>query len=310
MNTLKSKELKVGAMVLVAFSLLYVGLRFLKGINFFSSSNTYYAVYTHVDGLIPSNPVLVNGLNVGMVTDIEILQDQGNQLKVEMLIDRKVKLGPKTVAELASNGLLGSKIIKLNVETNISEPLESGAKLLSQEEKPFTAVVADQAAPIVDKLEKLLTDFQGSGAEAKNMMHSLAQTSASVDSLVLANQYRIALMLSNISQTSAQLTTTLAALDPTLKNVEKITADVASTDLSETVDHLNNNLLALQDILGQVNNGEGNMGKLLKDEALYENINHTVQSMDSLLMDLKEHPKRYVHFSMFGKKDKAEKEKK
>ncbi|BDC98370.1 MlaD family protein [Persicobacter psychrovividus] len=308
MSKFKSKELKVGAMVVIAFALLYVGLRFLKGINFFSSSRTYYAVYENVDGLVASNPVMVNGLNVGMVSHIDIMHDEGNKLKVELLIKNDVAIGPKTVAELSSNGLLGSKVINLNIEPNITQPLEDGSRVLSMADKPFTALVADQAAPLVEKLDKLMTDFQGSGAEAKNMMHSFTKTSSSVDSLIVANQVKITQLVGNLAQTTYLLNRSLADLQPTLENLNKLSTDMAKTDLSKTVEALDKNLASLQAVLDNVNNGNGSMGKLMKDEQLYNNVNHTVQSMDSLLMDLKAHPKRYVHFSVFGKKDKAPKE--
>lgn len=309
-----AKEAKVGLLAIVTLSIFYFGFNFLKGLDMFSRNNEYYAYYADVEGLQASNPVTYNGVNVGRVMEIEPIQ-KDNVVKVTFVINRKVQLTTNTTALLADADLLGSKVIKLIIKPG--NAITDQTVLTGQLDKGLLASASEQLSPTLAKVDSLLYNlnnvvkqFDNTGNAMKVLMASATQTTNGVNAVVATNSKSI----SEVTANAARLTNNLNQLTKDLDNQIKPILAKSSTfadslnamQLGKTVGNLNASVANLQAILNDINKGEGTVGKLTQDEALYNNLTATAANLDALLADLKQNPKRYVHFSLFGgkKKDK------
>ena len=292
------KESKIAIVVIIAIFLLVWGIKFLKGTSLFSREQTFYAVYTDVEGLIPSNSVLLNGYKLGTVQSINLMNDKGDVL-VEFTVERSVKLPKNTVAEVASSDLLGGKAIRIHLGDS-KEDAQDGDTL--------------QSAIEAGMLQQL-------GVE--NMKTQLIVTLASVDTLVgnlnqmlnEQNQQHISNTLDNVEKITGNLShatkdinaliaTNKESVNIILANLEQVTDSLTKIQLTETVANANKMIDELTMVAQKLNQGEGTAGKFINDDAVYKNIEEVTANLNKLAIDLKEHPKRYVHFSVFGKKDK------
>lgn len=292
------KESKIAIVVIIAIFLLVWGIKFLKGTSLFSREQTFYAVYTDVEGLIPSNSVLLNGYKLGTVQSINLMNDKGDVL-VEFTVERSVKLPKNTVAEVASSDLLGGKAIRIHLGDS-KEYAQDGDTL--------------QSAIEAGMLQQL-------GVE--NMKTQLIVTLASVDTLVgnlnqmlnEQNQQHISNTLDNVEKITGNLShatkdinaliaTNKESVNIILANLEQVTDSLTKIQLTETVANANKMIDELTMVAQKLNRGEGTAGKFINDDAVYKNIEEVTANLNKLAIDLKEHPKRYVHFSVFGKKDK------
>ncbi len=310
-----SKELKVSLLAIVAAVILFLGVRFLKGTEVFSRFNTYYVVYENIEGLTTSNPVMINGYKVGQVMSIKLLQAQGNQLLVTMNIDEKVMLGEGASTSLVSSDLLGSKALYLKVG-DMSRPLSDGDTLQSSVELGIVERVQAQALPIAEKLDSTLARVNqilgaNDQSDMSNIIGTLVGDTTSVSSAV-SNLEGTTQSLNNILQQNERgLNATIANLELLTRQLSdpetgvgslltKLNQKVDSLQVQSTLEKLELIAQNLNEITTKMNNGEGSMGKLLNDDSLYTNLNSTARDLDLLLVDFRENPKRYVHFSVFG----------
>lgn len=312
-----SKEVKVGLLAVVAGAILYFGFNFLKGSEILSDENEYYAVYDNVGGLTVSNAVMLNGLSVGRVKDIRILQERNNQLLVTLSVSNDLKLPTTTVAALADGGLLGGKTINLLVEPG-SAILQDKDTLRSVSEKGLQALIQERALPVLKTADSLMITLRyvvgrfDSTAYVVNRMLRTADatlgtvggTVKTVDVAVQENRANLAEVMANANRLSASLVETERELKPLLGKANSVMDSLRVVSLSQAVTRANATLASLQGTLADIQAGKGSAGKLLKDEAFYTNVNRTMVSLERLLTDLRQQPKRYVHFSLFGRKDK------
>ena len=313
-----SKEIKVGLLAVVAGVILYFGFNFLKGSEILSDENEYYALYDNVDGLTVSNAVMLNGLSVGRVKDIRILQERNNQLLVTLSVGNDLKLPTTTVAALADGGLLGGKTINLLVEPG-STLLNDRDTLRSMSEKGLQALIQERALPVLKTADSLMITLRyvvgrfDSTAYVVNRMLRTADatlgtvggTVKTVDATVQENRANLAEVMANANRLSASLVETEQELKPLLGKANSVMDSLRVISLSQAVTRANATLASLQGTLADIQAGKGSAGKLLKDEAFYTNVNRTMVSLERLLTDLRQQPKRYVHFSLFGRKDKS-----
>ncbi len=312
-----SKEVKVGILAVVAGAVLYFGFNFLKGSELFSSENEYYALYDNVGGLTVSNAVMLNGLSVGRVKDIRILQERNNQLLVTLSVGKALKLPTTTVASLADGGLLGGKTVILLVEPG-GPLLKDKDTLRAMEVKGLQALIQERALPVLKSADSLMITMRhvvgrfDSTAYVVNRMLRTADrtlttvdgTVKTVDATVRENRTNLSAILANASRLSASLIETEKELKPLLGKANSVMDSLRVISLSQTLARANAAVVSLQGMLADVQAGKGTAGKLLKDEAFYRNVNGTMSSLERLLADLRENPKRYVHFSLFGRKEK------
>jgi phospholipid/cholesterol/gamma-HCH transport system substrate-binding protein len=305
-----SKEVKVALLAVISLVVLYFGFNFLKGSDLFSSSNQYYAVYDNVDGLVVSNPVMLNGLSVGRVKDITILQARGNQLLVTIDIDRDIRLTKTSVASLADGGLLGGKLINLGIQPGA--PLEDEDTLRSEKVVGLSTLLQQKASPVLDNADSLMRNlnivtskFKETGTILNQLLGTVDRTGLTLQATVNENRKAIAAMLTNLNTLSSSLIETEKELKPLLGKANTFADSLQALRLNETVNQANLTVARLQGLLQNLESGQGTMGKLLKDEKMYANLNQTLVDLDKLLVDFRQQPKRYVHFSVFGRKDKT-----
>jgi phospholipid/cholesterol/gamma-HCH transport system substrate-binding protein len=303
-----NKEVKVAVFVIIAGTMLYTGFNFLKGIDFLNSTNTYYVKFSDVAGLQVSNSVILNGLTVGRVSDIEILDDSAHTLKVSFEINKKIKVGEDAKTIIASPDLLGGKALLINVG-DINKPAKDGSYLKGEVEKGFADKIGETTAPIVDNIQISILKLNQLLAEENiknlsNIISNLEKTSAALNKLVAINSANLNATTANIKNLTASLVETEKQLKPILEKINLLADTLNKAPLASTITHTNEAISELQKTLTSLNQGNGTLGKLITNDSLYTNLNNTARDLDLLLIDLKNKPSRYVQFSVFGKKDK------
>lgn len=311
-----SKEFKVGLLAIVSMTILYFGFNFLKGIDLFKETNSYYALYENIDGLTVSNPVIINGLSVGRVSNIEILQNKNNLVAVEASIESKIQLTDGTVARLVNTDFLGSKAIELILASSGNGLYIDGDTLKSEVDAGITEFLKQSAGPVADnvgttisRINAILESFQGNSEKINATLESIQGIAASLDRKLPVMQDKLIDLLDSLNKNSQELSKVLTGLQPVLANAAQITDSLKTLELAQTLDKTQLMLDNLNANLVNMKEGNGTMGKLMHDDSLYVYLSHTARDLDRLLVDLQSNPGRYVQFSMFGKKDKSEKKK-
>ena len=298
-------------MALVAGVLMYFGVNFLRGSDFLSSTNTYYAIYDDIDGLTVSNQVLVNGLTVGRVSDIRILQDQGNKLLVAIDVEDEIMLGDSTVALLIDSDLLGSKAISLEIG-EVTTPKRHKDMLIGKIDVGFTEAIKQTAMPVIDNMDSvfininmLLTNLNRNNEAINSTFANLNQTSDELKLVAAESRQKLASIMANVNQLTASLSDTKTGIEPFLMKMNSLADSLNDMPLKQTVDEAFMAMNNLKEITATINEGGGSLGKLMNNDSLYYNLNNSAESLDRLLIDLRENPNRYIHFSVFGRKDKG-----
>jgi phospholipid/cholesterol/gamma-HCH transport system substrate-binding protein len=307
-----ANETKVGILAAFSIAVLIIGYNFLKGNSIFSSETVLYARYTRVDGLGVSKPVLINGFQIGRVDKL-VLQPNG-EIVATLKIKGKYDIPKNSIARLEGTDLLGSKAIVMALGTG-KDFAQDGDTLNSNVEKNLMEAVQPvqkKAELIIGKMDSILTsvntilnpDFQKNVNRSFNSiaatLSSLEGTSKKVDGLVGTEGKRISAILANAESISANLRNNNAKINSILNNINTITDQVAAANFKQTIDNANKAVADLQGIVTKVNDGKGTLGLLVNDTKMYDNLNNASKNLDNLIIDLKENPKRYVHFSVFG----------
>lgn len=304
-----SKEIKTALLVIASISLLIWGYGYLKGKDIFSRYNTYSVYFDNVEGLTKSAAITLNGLAIGKIADIKLAANQSGKMEVSFQVDSDIPVTKSTVASLYEPGFIGGKQIMLLLNSDDTTLAPSGYVLKGTVKSGMTELVAEKLAPIQQKLELFLerstvlltnvnsvlddkakADIKNSIAELNATMQEMHQLSASANKLVNDNAKNMNAAMSDIKTTSG--------------NFAKISDSLQKADLGKTVRTLESSLEKVNVLLTNLNDGKGTMGKLAKDEALYNNLQKTAKEMELLLQDVRLHPTRYVNVSLFGKKEK------
>ena len=296
-----NKEVKIALVAICGLVILFFGMNFLKGLNLFSSSNKYLISFKDISGLATSSPIYADGYKVGVVKNIIYDYNNTGGTVVEAEIDNRLRIPKGSSAEIVSD-MLGNVKVNLLLATNPRERVNPG-----------------------ETIQGGIND--GALGKMKDMIPTVMQILPKVDSIVtsvnilLANP-AIAQSLQNVEAVTGNLTVTtrrlnnlLATLegsvpgmmtrtDSILHNANTLAKNLNQIDVAGTVARVDETLANVEKFTEQLNNNQGTLGLLMRDPALYNNLNSTMRSADSLLIDLKAHPKRYVHFSLFGRKDK------
>jgi phospholipid/cholesterol/gamma-HCH transport system substrate-binding protein len=290
-----SKEFKVGLFMVVAITLLYFGFNFLKGIDFFSASKKYYALYDDVNKLTESNQIFLNGLAVGRVSDIQILQKQDKVL-VELDIDSKIVLTDSSIA-LLNGELLGGRFIQLI--TN-----HAGSKVL----KPKDTVRSEIAKGVMDFAQPVADNLQVTLRHLNTVLEGLARNTKRIDTMFLRLQATPAILNrtlhtanSNIDGLSesfrsvaGNLNGTLEELKPTLSNFRSLSDSLKMMQLNSTVNKAQQSLGRLNETLARLNSGDNTVSKLMTEDSLYVNLNQLLNSIDSLAKHFNTNPKHFM----------------
>ncbi|MGK7394068.1 MAG: MlaD family protein [Candidatus Cyclobacteriaceae bacterium M3_2C_046] len=307
-----SKEFKVGLLAVVSITILYLGFNFLKGIDFFSSSNQYYAIYDEIDGLNVSNEVILNGLAVGRVSAIRIMPNSNNRILVELDVNSKIQLGENSTALLMNSDFLGSKAIELLVEESIENPIEDGDTLLSELDKGLTDVLLESAGPVADdlgttvrRINLILENLSANTQKIDNTLANLEQSSLILRNTMQENQNDIGSVLDNYNTVAVELANTVREVPPLLNKTTQFIDSLQTLELSETLQTVQQAVSSLNQTMMKIDQGDGTLARLINNDSLYLNLNKAAEDLDKLLVDLKENPNRYVHFSVFGRKSNS-----
>lgn len=301
-----SKEVKTALLAIIAIILLIFGYSFLKGKNLLDSSQTFYAVYADVEGLSPSSPVTINGYRVGTVTAIDFLDTSG-LLLVTFTIDKEFPFSKNSVAQLYGGGLIGGKSVAILTEYEPGNMAESGDTLPSNIEEGLLELVNDRLTPLQEKVEKavesadslLISLNQVLNPDTRhNIQNSFADLSVTIASLKGSAQTINSVLDGN----SAKLDRTFSNLDEMSANLNNFSDTLATINLNQMVHDMEKVVADLEATTDKINNGDGTLGLLMNDPAIYDNLERATKQMEELLQDIKLNPKRYVHFSVFGKR--------
>lgn len=310
-----TKEVKTAILVLSSILVFIWGYSFLKGRDLFNSYKTYYVVYNDVEGLSPSAPITLNGLVVGKVTGIEFTDSKEGKLKISMQVKTDFPISKTSHATLYEPGLLGGKQIAIIPDMDNQTPAEDGDFLKSGLKPGMLSVVGEKLSPLQTKVEATVVtadsllhslnnvfdprtqeNLKISIAELSQTMQEFSKAARSLNGMVAGNKSKIDGTISNLNETTA--------------NLAKITDSIDSANLAKTVRKLESTLANVDNIMNDVQSGKGTLGKMLKDEAVYNNLEGASNELKELLADIKNNPKRYVHFSVFGGKSAPYEEKK
>lgn len=303
-----SKEFKVGLLAVISITILYIGFNFLKGSDFFSPNNTYYVVYDNIDGLNVSNPVMINGFSVGRVSDIEILQDQGNKLLVSLDITNDQVVRSGTWAVIKSD-ILGTKAVHLD-SVGLGQPLREGDTLKAQLHKGIADQLTTSAMPLVDKLEVTLINLNTILSNLANNEDNINQAIANFKNTsanIASGTSRLGEMSARLDQLLTELNDPETGAAALVEKMNQVADTVNNLELYALMTSTKNAVDELGETIRLINEGDGNLNLLLKDDELYSNMTKTMEDLDKLFVDMRENPKRYVHFSIFGRKDKGSK---
>lgn len=303
-----TKEIKVAILVILSIVLFYWGFTFLKGKNLFDSSNKLYVYYENVAGLVPSSPVTLNGLIIGKINKIDILED--GKMKVELFITNDaVKISKSCVAEIQGMGVMGGREIAILNNFTDKNYTTSGDVLKASNTLGLTDKLAKELVPVKDKVELLLENANTLIGNLNATLDATTQQklkSAIASLEVTMSQFSMASKNLNgiLAENKTKLSGTLTNFEKTAVNLNNMTADLDKADLAGTVKKLETTLTSVNGILANLEQGNGTMGKLLHDEAMYTNLTKTSKELELLLQDLRLNPTRYVNVSVFGKKNK------
>ncbi|ESU18743.1 hypothetical protein FCR2A7T_21460 [Flavobacterium cauense R2A-7] len=303
-----TREVKTAILVIGSILLFFWGYSFLKGKNLFDTTRKFYVVYDNVEGLTPSAAVTINGLTVGKVNTITIDEKTG-KLLVEIQMDNDVPVAKSSTASIYEPGFIGGKQIAINPNFEDTNYAKSGDYLQPKVILGLTASLEKNLAPIQEKLDKVLanadallmnlndildantkSNLKKTIAELNTTMTNFSSVSGNLDKVVADNKDKLGSVVTN--------------LDKTTGNFVKISEDLEKAKLGETVENLEKTLANVNKIMADMESGKGTMGKLLKDDAMYNNLTKASKEIELLLQDLRLHPTRYVNVSLFGKKEK------
>ncbi|NLN33351.1 MAG: MCE family protein [Flavobacteriaceae bacterium] len=315
-----TKEVKTGFVVIVTLVAFYALYNFLKGKNLFAGGNTYYVKYENVSGLAPSKPVTVNGLRIGRVDDIKIIDNVSPiYFVVTIKLDRDIDFSTETLAEIHEPGLMSGTEIRLLLNYE-GRKAESGDTLRGTVKSSLTDVFSKELEPTKQRLDSLLVTFNSTMGSVDKMLdeenrQNLKQILKSLDAtLVSFGQTSQSLTKTSdaanqlILDNNVQLKSTLASAEQAMDKFGLVADKMNNLELEKIIANFEEASVKLNSTLDNINNSEGTMGALLNDRELYDNLTRTSKTLDELLYDLKENPNRYVQFSIFGKKQAEPKE--
>lgn len=301
-NKLLTREVKIGLMTIVSIFILYFGLNFLKGIDIFSPVNNYYATYENIGGLVASSPVYIKGFKVGQVEEIKYDFSNQNSFVIKISVSKDIQLPKGAKIELYDNGLMGGKAIQLIYEpiTSSQSFYESGDTIASQIGLGLMDQLSGSLLPKIESIsiqtDSLIRSVR-TLVENKNLKKSIESIEKTTSDLAVSSSELKKMMSNDVPRIMKDVNIVTSDFKVISGNLKKI--DYAGTFAS--IDHTIANLSLITD---KMNGTEGTIGLLLNNKDLYINLANTASSADKLVVDLKNNPKRYVHFSLFGSKNK------
>lgn len=295
------KEIKIALVAILGLVILFFGMNYLKGLNIFSTDTKYYMSFSDISGLTSSSPIYADGYKVGVVKHIDYDYEHPGDIKIEAGIDPSLRIPKGSTAEIVSD-LLGNVQVNLMLGDHTADRLEEGGII----EGAINAGAMGKVKEMVPAVEKLLPKLDSILASLNTIL---------ADPAIAHSLHHIESVTGDLTNTTREVNSLLAKLNKevpgmmnrangVLDNAHTLTTNLAGVNVAQTMDKVNATLHNVEQLTAQLNSKEGSIGLLMHDQELYRNLNATMRDADSLLVNLKAHPKRYVHFSLFGRKDK------
>lgn len=296
-----TKEIKIALVAIVGILVMYFGINFLKGLNLFSTNNAYYMTFDDIQGLGASTPIYADGYKVGTVDGLEYDYKENGPIKVKVDINKDLRIPQGSKAEIVKD-LMGNLQVNLLLANNPRERVEPGGIIPGA----VNGGMMDKAANLIPVVEKMLPKLDSILTSVNALL---------ADPALAASLHNVETITSNLTVSTRELNTLMAGLNKqvlgmigkangVLDNTNRLTANLASLDVQGTLNKVNQTLESAHQFTEKLNSNQGSLGLLMNDTKLYDNLTSTMGHADSLVIDLKAHPKRYVHFSVFGRKDK------
>lgn len=294
-------EIKIALVAVAGIVALFIGMNFLKGTNLFTGSKTYCFAFDDISGLTKSSPIYASGYQVGLVKDIIFDYSQKNKTKVIAEMDKQMKIPTGTTAFISSD-VLGNIKVTLNIAPNKGEFIKEGGLIPGSIDQGAMGEVTSMIPSVKQMLPKL-----------DSILLSLNLLLA--DPAIASSVHNVQDMTANLTKTSRELNAVVAKLNREIPGVvtktnrildhsETFTANLSQVDVATTMRKVDETMADVKAVTAKINSNEGTLGLLMRDPTLYNQLNTTVRSADSLMINIRQHPKRYVHFSIFGRKDK------
>jgi phospholipid/cholesterol/gamma-HCH transport system substrate-binding protein len=296
-----TNEVKIAIVAVIGIIALFFGLNFLKGISFFNNEDDYYLSFSDISGMSTSSPIFADGYKVGTVKAIEYDYDHRRNTLVKIGVDKQLRIPKGSTAEISSD-LMGNVRINLLLANNPRERVNPGGTIYGGKELGAMG----KMGAMIPQVEKMLPKID-------SILSSLNKLMA--DPAIAASLHNVQTVTGNLTVSTRELNTLMAQLNSqlpqmtgkankVLDNTQVLTAKLAAVDVAKTMSEVDATLNNVNELTAKLNSNNGSLGLLMNDPSLYNNLNSTMKHADSLVVNLREHPKRYVHFSIFGKKDK------
>lgn len=325
MKTIRlSRELKIGITTVVTIIAFIWGFNYLKGKSVFNRQRTFYVAYDNVAGLMKANTVSISGLSIGQVDDIYFDENKPSQVIVELTVSNNINIPKNSVARLYSSDLLGTKGIEI-VLGNSKEFVNDGdtlkaviASSLQEEVNQMVQPILKKAGNMISSIDTVLTavgnvfnyrtrnNLIESVESLRRTMYHIQSTTQSIDTLMGSERDRLGSIFRNVESITNNLEQNNEELSRIISNAALISDTIAKFNLSSTLANLESSIKNLTDATDKINKGEGTIGQLVNNKSLYDDLQSSSHQLDLLLEDIRLNPKRYVHFSMFGRTGKPE----
>ncbi len=312
-----SKELKTGILAVAAIGLLIWGFNFLNGKDVFSKERRLYAIYPRVEGLVNSNPIVINGLKIGQVESISFLPDYSGSIIVGMMINTDFPIPKDSKAHIFSADLMGSKSVAIQLG-DAKILATDGDTLASSLEASLKDQVNMQVAPIKKKAEEMMNSVDSvltalksvfnkesrrniaeSFQSIRRTIHNIESTTYQMDTLMSDQSGRVAGILQNVESITANLNNNSESINRIINNMAIISDTLVYAELPQTFIRINETVMQMNSILTKINEGKGSIGLLINNDSLYYKLQSSSENLDRLLIDMKKNPERYVKFSIF-----------
>ena len=296
-----TKEVQIALVAIFGLVILFFGMKFLKGLSIFSKGNTYVVVFDNVTGLSASSPVYVNGVKGGTVTSIDCDYTHPDKIVAAVGLDEQLTLPQGTRAEIVSD-LLGNVKLELKLGDVTAARLAVGDTIVGG----MQSGLMSKATGMVPKIEKMLPKLDSILASVNALLAdpTLSRSLHNVEDITAGLTTTAGELNKLTVSLNRQLPAIMSKADGVMANADTLTHSLNTLDLASTMAKVDQTLRNVEQMTAKLNSNEGTLGLLMRDAELYNNLNSTMAHADSLMIDLKSHPKRYVHFSVFGKKDK------
>ncbi len=318
-----SNETKIGALTAISITFLILGFNFLKGKSLFKTGNYLYARYTDTKKLMPSNPVFVNGFQVGRVSEIEAGSNDVSSVLVSIKLDQAYEIPDDSYAEIEANPLGTSSVVIYRGKSG--NFLKSDDTLATKDSEGMLGAVTSKLMPVADQLKTTLAsldsvlknvntvldpntkgNLQSTISNLNKVSASVMISATSLQAMLNQQTGALASSLNNMSSFTKNLSDNNEKITSMMSNIDKTTENLSHADIDGAVNNLKQSVEKLNAVMAKINSADGTLGAIINEKEMYNNINNTMLSLNTLMDDLRVHPKRYVNISVFGKKDKGD----